>query len=298
MEKIKVTLIFLFILMCSNFCFSQNENNFRKSELTNRLLEQDSKNSVESSSFERNMNSVNKSKAGEKSPYLGALFSGVIPGTGEFYAKSYVKAAIFFAVEVGLWSAYAHYENKGNNQTDAFQNFADKNWSLNKYAQWLVDQQFSGYGAITDPQSTDLNTLRREVNVVEAQNFSHQLPPFGEQQYYELIGKYQNFVVGWADADPTISKNSASPNYYGNYRTPMFESYSYDRQKANDYYNNANTSVSLVILNHLLSAADAAWSVSMFNKDLKVKTSMNLRNIYSYNGERKLIPFANLNVTF
>ena len=51
----------------------------------------------------------------------------------------------------------------------------------------------------------------------------------------------------------------------------MFTDYSYDRQEANSYYDKATTSLTLVVLNHILSAADAAWSVSMFNKDLKSK---------------------------
>lgn len=83
----------------------------------------------------------------------------------------------------------------------------------------------------------------------------HQLPQFGEQQYYELIGKYQNFVAGWADADISIlSKNEASPNYYGKYKTQMYTDYAADRQQANEYYDMASTSTTLVIVNHLLSA--------------------------------------------
>ena len=54
----------------------------------------------------------------------------------------------------------------------------------------------------------------------------------------------------------------------------------------------------LVILNHILSSADAAWTVSMFNKDLKLKTSVHMENIYSFYGEKKLIPVGCLNVTF
>jgi len=288
----------LLILLFSGISYSQENNQFSKIELSNKVLNQEEITSSQNSNFNESIGNINKKESKEKSPYLGALFSGVIPGTGEFYAKSYIKAAIFFAIEVGLWTAYGIYEGNGNEQTDYYKSVADKNWSINKYAQWLVDQQFTGFGVITDPQTSDLNTLRRQVNIVEAQNFSHQLPPFGDQQYYELIGKYQNFVVGWSDADPNISKNSAAPNYYGTYKTPLFSSYAVDRQTANDYYNKANTSLSLVILNHLLSAADAAWSVSMFNKDLKVKTSMNFKNVYGYYGETKLIPFANMNVTF
>ena len=269
-------------------------NQFTESDLKNDLLSQNSE-----IKKEHTLNKSIQNNPNTKSPYLGALFSGIIPGTGEIYAKSYIKGAIFLAIEAGLWIAYGTYESDGNAQTEAYQSYANQNWSMNKYANWLVEQNFSGSTAITDPNTSNLELLRRQVNVVEAQNFSHQLPEIGSQQYYELIGKYQNFVVGWADADPNLSTSPGSTNYYGTYQTPMYEDYSYSRQEANSYYDKANTSLTLVIVNHLLSAADAAWSVSMFNKDLKIKTSVHMEDKYSFEtGKRKMQPVANLNVTF
>lgn len=242
---------------------------------------------------------LSPSKEKEKSPYLGALFSGIIPGSGEFYAKSYVKAAVFFAIEAGLWTMYFVNDGKGDDQTEKFQNFADANWSINRYAQWLVEQQFNGYTAITDYNNSNKEELRQQVNIVEQQNFSHQLPAFGSQQYYELIGKYQNFVAGWSDADiSNLSKNPGSPNYYGTYKTPMYTDYAADRQQANDYYDMASTSTTLVIFNHLLSAADAAWSVSMFNKDIRVKSSVRLKSALTPDYRKITVPTANFAITF
>ena len=295
MINIKYVFFLVFFFSILNISFSQSSSNFKKMELTNRILSQESSHK---SNIEKKFNNSVQTDVKEKSPFLGALFSGIIPGTGEFYAKRYLKGAIFLAVETGLWIAYASFETEGDNQTESYQQFANQNWSMNKYAQWLVDQSFSGSTAIQDPQTSNLELLRREINVVEAQNFSHQLPPIGSQQYYELIGKYQNFVVGWADANPNLNNTPGSSNYYGTYKTQMFEDYAYSRQDANSYYDKATTSLTLVILNHLLSAADGAWSVSMFNKDLKIKTGVHIENKYSVNGEKKIIPVANVNVTF
>lgn len=290
MKKVKFILALIFCFPLLNVGYSQVSQNFKLLDMKNKLL-------TESSPQETENTTINPSligKTAEKSPYLGAIFSGLLPGAGEFYSKHYLKAGIFFAIEAGLWIAYSTFQKKGNDQTDKFQNFANSNWSVNKYAQWLVDQQFPGYGAITDPQTTNLNELRRQLNIVEAQNFSHQLPPYGEQQYYELIGKYQNFVPGWADADLSF----VNRNNYNTYKTTMFINYSFDRQKANDYFNQGSTALTVIIFNHILSAADGAWSVTMFNKDLKIKTGMHLENKYSYFGEKKLIPVANVSVTF
>ena len=68
--------------------------------------------------------------------------------------------------------------------------------------------------------------------------------------------------------------------------------------KSKQFKRNATTSLTLIVLNHLLSAADGAWSVSMFNKDLKVKTGVHLEKEYSELGQKKLVPVANLNVSF
>ena len=289
MNNIKVVFALIIVLSFTGIAVSQVNSGFSKMEMTEKFISQ---RSSENSEIEKKYNGSVQSDPREKSPYLGALFSGIIPGTGEFYAKSYIKGAIFLAVEAGLWIAYANYESKGDDQTEQYEQYANQNWDVYKYAGWLKDQSFSGSDGID--LSSNREQLRRQVNVCEAQNFSHQLPPYGEQQYYELIGKYQNFVPGWHDADLSY----VNRNNYGTYKTQMFTDYSYNRQEANDYYDNATTSLTLIVLNHLLSAADGAWSVSMFNKDLKVKTGVHLEKEYSELGQKKLVPVANLNVSF
>jgi hypothetical protein len=72
-----------------------------------------------------------------------------------------------------------------------------------------------------------------------------------------------------------------------------------NRQKANDYFNTASYSLDIIVINHLLSAADAAWAVTVFNKDLKVSTSFNLKNLYNVtHNQYKVTPFVNLRVSF
>jgi len=290
------TLKFIFVLFLFstvvNKSHSQVSTNFQKLELSNKILGQNT-----SETFGKKLDLDNQAKVGEKSPYLGALFSGIIPGAGEFYAKNYLKAGIFFAIEAGLWTAYSIFQNKGDDQTAIYQNFANQNWDVYQYAAWLK----SAGGGFTQSGQINLNAppneLLVQINICErANNFSHTLPAYGEQQYYELIGKYQTFVAGWKDAD--LNLLNANQTNYHNYKSPMFINYAADRQEANKYYDKGTTTLTIVILNHVLSAADAAWTVSMFNKNLKVKTGFHMENKYSYTGERKLIPVANVNVTF
>ncbi|HCA42847.1 MAG TPA: hypothetical protein DEP28_06290 [Bacteroidetes bacterium] len=272
----------------SNQSFSQNE----KLDLNNSVISSEI-NSTELTISKNNESIKLFSAKKEKSPVLGAVLSGLVPGAGEFYAESYIKAAAFFAVEVGLWTFKFMNDKKGDDKTTEYQKIADQNWDIYKYAGWLQRENFSGASNLD--LTADKETLRRQVNVVEQQNFSHSLPNFGAQQYYEVIGKYQSFIAGWSWSD----LNVVTRNNYFNYRPEQVDNYMIVRQDANDYYDKASLSITGVILNHLLSAADAAWSVSMFNNEIRMKSSIETKNLYSIkNGKRMLIPFGNLSVTF
>lgn len=230
-----------------------------------------------------------------KSIWIGAGLSILVPGAGEYYAKSYLKSAIFFGIEAICWGAYAFYTHKGNTTTNDFQNFADANWSIRRYANWLKNQQFQGAENI-NPDEPNLDVLRNEINYCEDQNFSHTLPDrnTNAQQYYELIGKYQNFEAGWVGADLVMTKQN-----YETIRLPIFENYANERQQANNYYNDATTGAMVALVNHLLSAADAAWSVTIFNRRLDVQTGMEIKSyITPYTYQVKTLPTMNLKVSF
>lgn len=242
-------------------------------------------------------NNIGVPSTEEKSVLLGLALSALLPGAGEFYAKSYLKAAIFFGAELLSWGAFAMYQIKGDNQTDKFQSYADQYWSVYRYAQWLVDENFPGAGVI-NPNEPNRDILRLQIMECERQNFSHTMPEYGSQQFYELIGKYQNFQAGWINL-AHVPTRAQGPYWYETYKDPVFIDYSNERQKANDYYNYAKTGIIVVVLNHVLSAADAAWSVAMFNKQVKVETGFEIKRYRSpYTFESGNLPAFNMRVTF
>lgn len=259
-------------------------------ELKNKIIYDDNRISLKDSIY---VSQEPKENPKRKSEFLGGLFSAIIPGAGEFYAKSYIKSAIFLAVEAGLWIAYGIFQKKGNDQTEFFQNYANQNWDIYKYAEWLKNQGFPKAGDIN--LGAPYETLLAQINACEEVNFSHTLPRFGEQQYYEVIGKYQNFIVGWSTADP----NAINKNTYINYKLAQVDQYMSDRQKANDYFDNGTTMSMVVILNHIVSAADGVWSVIRYNKGLDVKTNVSFHSKYSFYQHRSVIvPHINLSVNF
>lgn len=210
-----------------------------------------------------------------KSPWLAAGMSLVIPGSGELYAESYWKAAAFFAVSVTAWTVAYTQNKKGDDQTQVFQRYADQNWNVRQYAEWTLDHATSINPGVdltqhqgvlvgdTDVNWAALNALERDLG----NWYSHTLPAFGEQQYYELIGKYQQYYQGWADADETLTTYNAIDAKL-NAGGTQFTYYSAERGKANDYYSTSSTAVTIAVVTHLLSSADAAWTASSYNKQI------------------------------
>jgi hypothetical protein len=218
-----------------------------------------------------------KDGAGEtskKSPWLAAGLSAIVPGTGEFYAESYWKSAAFFVIEVVAWTVAITYDNKGDRQTNQFQDYADAHWSVIRYAEyaesklnpphppynWFIPDR-PDMAPWNQVNWSELNRMERDIG----DYYSHTLPPYGDQQYYEEIGKYPQYNMGWDDANPSIPPDYSS--MVANI-TPNFTSYAGQRGQANSYYNTASTFVTVAIVNHILSAADAAWSATQYNHRL------------------------------
>lgn len=262
--------IFLIIpLMFSINLIAQIDNSFK---LTGNLSA-DSKTLLNEYKSESPINLNNTNSENKKSPLLAGLFSVILPGAGEFYAESYYKSAVFFALEAALVTFAVVYNKKGDDKTKEFENYADNitdksGWSVVRYAQWI--NQYKGKNIQINP-NTNLNAWDRvnwnELNAVEREisGFSHTLARHGEQQYYEMIGKYHQFSPGWWDYSGGSNNFEISPSY---------AYYSGLRGEANDLYNVSTKAVVGIYINHFLSALDAIWSSVSFNKDLAVKFRM------------------------
>ncbi|MBK6678791.1 MAG: hypothetical protein IPG53_01610 [Ignavibacteriales bacterium] len=186
---------------------------------------------------------------------------------------------------------------KGDDKNAEFEAYADQNWSVVKYAQWLITNRTAlglPEGDVTIDPNTNLKPWERvnwsELNHVESR-FSHKLPKYGDQQYYELIGKYPQYNHGWAD-----QLNDNTPEYNANL-TPMFLGYAQMRGEANDFYNASTRFVVFVVINHILSAGEAAWSSAVFNKNLAINVRVS-PEIINTAMEVELIPRLNLSLRF
>jgi hypothetical protein len=104
--------------------------------------------------------------------------------------------------------------------------------------------------------------------------YSHILPHYNSQQYYELIGKYPQFNEGWDDAAPSFS--------YGDPLSAKLLYYSGERGKANTYYTTASTYIAIAMVNHVVSVVDAVLTAGSYNRGLHA--SVGSQTIPAYGG--------------
>lgn len=241
-------------------------------------------------------------QANEKSPWTAGLLSLAVPGAGQFYTENYIKGAVFLAVDIASWVIAYSYDKKGDDQTTEFERFANAHWSPIRYANWTLDYLGSlnpniphtkdyYYDLIyneddfDDPSDPDpginpppFRSIRwEELNRMEQDiggGFSHRLPYYGEQQYYELIGKYKQFSRGWDDSPP----EQGPVSFPLESTSKRFFEYAAMRAKANDHYDVASTFVTVAVANHVISAVEAAWSAARYNSALHAEVRMRFRN--------------------
>jgi hypothetical protein len=223
-----------------------------------------------------------------KSPLLAGVLSFMVPGAGEFYSESYLKSILFVALEVAAITTSVIYNKKGDNQTTSFQNFANAHWDVAQYARWTL-ANLSTLNPVLSPEDYSglfngqgqvnwqvLNQLEEDVARGEMGSYySHRLAHYGEQQYYEMIGKYPQFNPGWEEFGDDVNR----PFSYGDPLVQQFHDYSNMRGKANDFYNVATKAVIVVVVNHVVSAVDAALTANWYNKRLSVNLSLEKTNL-------------------
>ncbi len=231
----------------------------------------------------------------KKSPLLAGVMSAILPGSGEFYVGEYLKAAIFFAVEVTLITVAVVNNNEGDELTNEFEAFADEHWNAVDYSEYMMDHwqelglseqcviDINYEGNLQPWERVNWNDLNHCESLIGV--FSHRLPIHGQQQYYELIGKYKQYSSGWDGFNGT-SYNQVPQ---------IMKDYAIMRGNANDAYNVASTAVVGLYINHLLSAVDAIWSATTYNKNLAVK--MRVQNI-QFADRIELVPTLNISYNF
>ncbi|HWF44179.1 MAG TPA: hypothetical protein VG537_06025 [Candidatus Kapabacteria bacterium] len=243
---------------------------------------------------------------GKKSSVLAAGLSLLVPGLGEYYVGDDIwRGMIFTGLEVGLWVERAYWNHRGDDSLAAFYKYSDTHFSQAKYALYLdsdllvhsIDSSCNCYvpnaaqyhvapgGNFSSLNRAEakLDSLANYGSDPTVQNFGHRTPGFDVQQYYEIISKYLQFVAGWDDA--------TGINF-----TPHMERASEMRANMNYQYQVADYFLWGIMVNHVLSAIDAALLANSHNAHLHVQGGMILRPFPD--GEMGYVPTANVEYTF
>ncbi|MFA5668630.1 MAG: hypothetical protein WC967_05250 [Balneolaceae bacterium] len=242
-------------------------------------------------------------EAERTNPGVAFLSSAILPGSAQAANGKWVRAGIYALTEAA--TVFFHFNRKAvaKRQEREYEQYANTNWSVVAYAQWLVSysqeynlennyQQLASNIAGKSPDfnnstndwfKVDISTLRqveRETPYVfenkRTSNFSHNLPDYGSQQYYELISKYWQFQSGWQDAH---EKTWTSPNFPfykwdGSDASPQFYLGRDRAAEFNDNYRLAGNILNLIVINHIISAFDGLMTVKLKNSRLHAQANL------------------------
>ncbi len=175
--------------------------------------------------------------AGDKQALKAFLLSAMVPGLGQMINKDHYRALGFFAVEIMSIFYYRDQDNKGKDLETIYQNFAD--------AHWVEDRYWDALAAASGEKRTDIEALKQ----YEAGRWSHHLPDWRNQTYYENIGKYDQFNSGWDDAQSDFGRDSK-----------LRDEYTFMRKDSNDAFNRAGMAISIIMVNHIISAFEAGFT--------------------------------------
>ena len=238
-------------------------------------------------------------------PGLALLSSALIPGTGQAANNKWVRAGAYFAADLILLAVHFHSQHRAKELQREYEQFADNNWSVVTYAKWLVDyheqnnisnpyigelqQQVQDVNPAYDPgvdwNTVDIQTLRNVENNTPfittegvGNNFSHEMPAYGSQQYYELISKYYQYGPGWnsfgvnREGQPLDSIYQLAWN--GSDMPPHFFEGASLSDRFNNKYRIAGNMLAYMLLNHVVSAFDAFITVKLKNNKLETQSNI------------------------
>lgn len=242
-----------------------------------------------------------------KDPRKALFMSLVVPGAGQLYTRgstfTTARGVVYLALEAGLWGGWYYYSvYKYGKQVKKYKNYAKEHYSIGRYENAMRDlldadgaqnssafrTRYLGsresfceaiYGnayargcySRDDVYSGDAEYRNDFVN--KPVSLGEEMKKFDFEQpaeVYSLIAD-KPYVLGWDDAVPTTTPlELENPNAS---TVPLGESKHKDeyralRGKANDYADMQAWFFGGLILNHIVSAVDAALTANAFNKTL------------------------------
>ncbi len=159
------------------------------------------------------------------SPFLAGLFSAVVPGSGQLLLGQR-RGWVYLGAEAAAWFSEVSLRDAGNQSERDYKRYADRHWDWERYQS--VAECGDGLGPVDFER--------------EQQDLERQLAD-SRDDYYDSIGRLDAYACGW----DTQADRSSYQNMRGD---------------ADALFRSARVAVTVVFLNHLVSAVDAAKSAA------------------------------------
>lgn len=313
-----LALIFISFFFISESTFAQ-----QKSDLQGNILKQSEESvnqpiTINDFSFQASEQSKGLIGAQRTQPGVAFLTSAILPGSAQAANGKWARAGIYLATEAFSIFYYINRTNAAKDQERRYEAFANSQWSVVAYADWLVgyyDNNGLNHPKLEElrtmvntansgmsPDYTDtrndwdliqiqtLNEIERETSLIcgscnSNNKFSHVLPAYGSQQYYELISKYYQFEGGWSDFyAQNVAVNNPNYNYQydnnGSLASDFFFLGASRADRFNNNYRRAGNILNLLVINHVVSAFDALFTVKL--KNARIEPSANMMRADSF----------------
>lgn len=118
-----------------------------------------------------------ESEVSSPSPGKMLLLSLAVPGAGEI-AQGKKRGYIFLLAEAAFWGGFYLLNREGLEERDEYEEFADAHWDCEGYSAWY------------DENCVDCSPY--------CPDDCRPLAPYGSQEYYEDVGKYQHYWRWWS----------------------------------------------------------------------------------------------------
>lgn len=240
-----------------------------------------------------------------ENPGLAFISSALVPGLGQAANQQWWKTALFAGIEIGALALYFERRSHAQKVERDYINMANNKWSVVQYAKFLVEyndqtpwnnreihitdmltqaglQHYMENGTINPAFSNDidwaminlsaLNQFEMETRYQTGFFFSHVVPAYGSQQYYELVSKYFQFAPGWVDWNGNISVvDGGIPAM-----SPLWLKHARIEEEFNDAYRFSGSMLMVLLGNHVFSAFDAYFTSKLRLHRRTLQTSASL----------------------
>jgi len=175
----------------------------------------------------------------------------IIPGWGQWENGNKVRGIVYFSAELAGIYGYQMNNAEAFDLEHEFKVYGDDHWYYGRFSPYNDEDARCGANLKTH----EMLTLK-DIDGNHILDMNGKFIPLKDHHFYENISKYPEFVCGWDDWDPNgeFSDEDLSPHKI---------KYVEMRTRSNELYRNGQVAGTLIMVNHLISAFDAALGTDM-----------------------------------